>query len=323
MKPDRLNRLNEKWLQRFKAEVKKGRSLATVHKYFQHLKTMLKWAVEQKYLKEVPAFPKEKKNAAKRKKHSKGRAVTLEEFERMLAAVRKSFPTFKLDRESANQKLELGVESLKYLLRGLWHSGLRLGEALSLTWDQWADGIRIRVDDDGDVFLLIDGGDQKNGEMDEYPVVDEFAEFLLAVPENERTGFIFNPSRTRGEVSRRRDTVTKWISDIGTAAGVAVDRKPDRSKGARAGDTVPVWASAHDLRRAFGTRWASRLGDPKLLMRLMRHANLETTLNFYVTVDAKDEMRRIRESIRKVNGEVNSAGSNAAKNHSTSKSKHP
>ena len=35
-------------------------------------------------------------------------------------------------------------------------------------------------------------------------------------------------------------------------------------------------ASAHDLRRAFGERWAARL-MPAQLMELMRHETIETT----------------------------------------------
>ncbi len=58
-------------------------------------------------------------------------------------------------------------------MRGLWLFGLRIGEALSLTWDQWADGIRVQVDEDNDVCLLIDSEDQKNRQTQVYPVVDE------------------------------------------------------------------------------------------------------------------------------------------------------
>ena len=45
-------------------------------------------------------------------------------------------------------------------------------------------------------------------------------------------------------------------------------------------------ASAHDLRRAFGERWAARL-MPAQLMELMRHESIETTLSYYVGRNAE------------------------------------
>lgn len=47
-------------------------------------------------------------------------------------------------------------------------------------------------------------------------------------------------------------------------------------------------ASAHDLRRTFGTRWARKV-MPAVLQRLMRHANIGTTMQYYVDL-AVDEM---------------------------------
>lgn len=47
------------------------------------------------------------------------------------------------------------------------------------------------------------------------------------------------------------------------------------------------YASAHDLRRAFGTRWAKKV-MPAVLKRLMRHASISTTMAFYVAVDADE-----------------------------------
>jgi len=47
------------------------------------------------------------------------------------------------------------------------------------------------------------------------------------------------------------------------------------------------FASAHDLRRAFGTRWARRV-KPAVLMALMRHESIETTLDYYVELEADE-----------------------------------
>ena len=302
MKPDRLSRITTKWLNRFRTAVrKKGNSAATLHKYMQHLRTALKWAHDQEYLKSVPKFPKEQRQASKGKKLMKGRPVTREEFERMLAAVRNTLAISNRPTEQQLETTDHAEQSLKHLLNGLWLSGLRIGEALSLTWDQWADGIRIEIDSDGDVFLLIDGADQKSGDAQLYPVVDDFAELLLKTPPEERSGYVFNPCRSRGP-SRRVDTVSDWIVAIGEKANVKVDTRKNRATR----KTETVYASAHDLRRSFGFRW-SLVVEAIVLRDLMRHASVETTEQFYVGIQAKRMLEHIRsrKKASEVNGEVN------------------
>lgn len=45
--------------------------------------------------------------------------------------------------------------------------------------------------------------------------------------------------------------------------------------------------SAHDLRRAFPTRWATRV-KPVILQGLTRHRSIEATLRYYADQDADD-----------------------------------
>lgn len=307
MSPDTLARITEEWLARFH-RLAKARQVSsyTVKKYFQHLQTALNWANEQGILKSVPKFPKQSRQSHRGGKHMKGRPITGEEFDRMLAVVDrtlalrvagKGFRKEKSKRKTEPTREQLrkakpAAESLKHLLRGLWLSGLRIGEALSLTWDQWADGIRVRVDDDNDVCLMIDSEDQKNRETQVYPVVDDFAQFLLKTPKNQRQGFVFNVFQASGVVSRRADTVSGWIVEIGKAAKVKVDEK----------DGTEKFASSHDLRRAFGTRWA-KIVPSGLLQQLMRHASIETTMSFYVDITAKDTIAEVRRHVSK-NGHV-------------------
>jgi hypothetical protein len=47
------------------------------------------------------------------------------------------------------------------------------------------------------------------------------------------------------------------------------------------------FASAHDLRRTFGTRWA-KLVMPAVLKRLMRHSAIQTTMTYYVDLDSAE-----------------------------------
>lgn len=67
----------------------------------------------------------------------------------------------------------------------------------------------------------------------------------------------------------------------------------DRKNGKETGETrlvereVIKYASAHDLRRSFGSRWARKV-MPAVLQRLMRHESIETTMKYYVDLDADE-----------------------------------
>ena len=65
-----------------------------------------------------------------------------------------------------------------------------------------------------------------------------------------------------------------------------VKSKVDPATGERGPVEVVKFASAHDLRRSFGERWASRV-MPKDLMELMRHESIGTTMRFYVGQNAE------------------------------------
>jgi integrase len=91
------------------------------------------------------------------------------------------------------------------------------------------------------VKLLIPPEAEKGGKDRVYPVTPDFAEFLLAVPMDQRTGFVFDMMHRRLQVTRRIDTASKQIADIGRLANVKVDQQGDKA----------IHATAHDLRQAF------------------------------------------------------------------------
>jgi hypothetical protein len=91
-RPQKLNELDAVRLGHFRKEIRNGRSAATAKTYLAHIMSALAWAAEpgQGLLNSVPkiAVPK-RERGAKRKASSKmkGRPITGEEFERMLAKV--------------------------------------------------------------------------------------------------------------------------------------------------------------------------------------------------------------------------------------------
>jgi integrase len=71
------------------------------------------------------------------------------------------------------------------------------------------------------------------------------------------------------------------------------------------------FASAHDIRRAFGTRLA-KIVPASLLQQLMWHSSIETTMRFYVNITARGTMSEIRRHVRKnqMTTEVTESGLN-------------
>jgi integrase len=273
MKLDDLRRITPQWLTTFqKRLLDAGREQATVESHCRHLKAAMNWAKGQGIVREVPAFPKLKQ--ARAAKVMKGRPITGEEFDRMLAAIDTEFPKSDSWRDDRLSRVELQRESFRFILRGLWLSGLRLGESLSLTWDRWADGIRVEFSGDH-VFLLIPAESEKGGRDRTYPTTPDFAEFLRAVPAEKRSGFVFNPILPKGPC-RRLDTISKRIMSLGELAKVKVDQ--------RGAETI--WASAHDFRRAFAARWCMRVPS-MVLKELMRHQSISTTEKYYVGQNAQ------------------------------------
>ncbi len=128
----------------------------------------------------------------------RGRPLTGEEFDRLVAkvaSVRKREP-----------------EKWQRLLRGLWLSGLRLSEALALSWD---DGDPISVCIKGKYPALRIRAEAEKAHRDRLlPIAPEFAELLLAVPEAGRHGLVFG---IYGENEQPLTTkrASRYISAIG------------------------------------------------------------------------------------------------------------
>ena len=249
----------------------RGLAESTIKSYTAHLKASIRWARDVGMIHELPKISMPKR--AKQAKAMKGRPITAEEFERMLAKI----------PDVLGKKY---VADWEHFLRGLWWSGLRLGEALRLTWD--GDNLRVEIMD-GEPCLHIPADSHKSNRLELLPVAPEFAEMLLTVPTDDRTGFVFRTRTRRGE-SRRVDNVSTTICRFGKAAGVKVDTSR------RAGKEHTKFASAHDLRRAFGTRWAARI-MPMDLMILMRHDDIKTTQRYYVQADVTSLMGRLRQAV--------------------------
>lgn len=293
LKPKRLQDLSAERISRFQAVLReRGRADDTILGHLAHLKASLRWASKMGMLHSVPdiVMPKRAKGASV----MKGRPITGEEFERVLMKVqsvccetllrRRTQLIIRLVRKRAGsqgsdklKQLNIQIDTARigweHFLWGLWWSGLRIDEAMHLSWD--IPGT-VRIDTDGRYVMLRIGAANEKAHKDRlYPVAPEFAEMIEAVPAAERSGWFFNVAGVRGN-RPRTDTVSKTITAIGRRANVVVD--PDSQK--------VKHASAHDLRRAFGFRWSERV-MPAQLKELMRHESISTTMRYYVGRNAE------------------------------------
>lgn len=249
-------------ISRFIAEKRKeGRPEATLSGYVRHLKKPLNWAVEVGLLRERPKMPKIKRDAAKQKV-MKGRPITTEEFERLLAAA----PSVVGDKAAA---------SWDFYLRGLWWSGLRRTESLELNWD--GDEGLVLILAGRQSLLRIPGDNEKGAKNRLMPVAPEFVTFLEAAPERHRRGKVFRPLRPTGYPASV-NKASRIGTEIGEAAGVVTNVDPKTGE--------KSFAALHDLRRAFGERWARRV-MPADLQVLMRHESIDTTMKYYVGQNAQ------------------------------------
>jgi integrase len=266
LNPDRLCKLTAAVLSRFTAKLREeGMGEVTIGSTLRHLRAALSWGASMGLL---PAVPK---MVIPRAGGARARAVTAEEFDRMLAVVPKVRPQ--------------DAAAWVFYLRGLYLGGLRLEESLALSWEEDAP---FAIDLTGRrPAFRIEAAAQKARRDERLPMTEDFYQLVMAIPEAERHGRVFRLDglKTRSAITPKR--VCRLVSKIGKKAGVVVAtvEKRKRVDGKLVTTTAKKFASAHDLRRSFGTRWAKRV-MPAVLQRLMRHAQIATTMKYYVTMDA-------------------------------------
>ena len=262
-----LREIDEQKLTRLVAVWRRGKlSENTIESYLGQIRAAMEWARTQRLIARVPEFPKIKRAKKSTGQPMKGRPLTDAEFAAMLEVT----PTI------VGQK---HAEDWRYYLRGLWLSGLRRAESLNLWWD--ADGkISPRFVAGRHPLLIIPSECEKGHRDREYPMTPDFVALLEGTPVSLRTGPVFRLNARRGHSGRiSAEQAGKVVSEIGEAAKVKVWTNPRNGKA--------KYASPHDLRRSFGSRWALRV-MPIYLKELMRHSNIATTMRYYVEVQAQE-----------------------------------
>lgn len=261
--PHRLSQINSMLVARFQNKLREiGNADTTVAKHLRHLKAALRWAKSMDLIASVPEFHFPK--SGKHQRMMKGRPITDDEFQRMLDVVE-----VVVGSDSA--------ESWRFLLQGVWWSGLRLGEALGLTWHP-SETLHVDFDSVKYPMFRIQAEAEKGGQDRLLPMAPEFANLIQS--HRKESGYVFCPERVKNgrKSNHRRNTV--WVSNVGSRIG-----KKSNTVVSSSGSKTK-YASFHDFRRSFGDRWSQKV-MPQVLMKLMRHESIDTTLRFYVSNDAE------------------------------------
>jgi len=271
---DRLAKLQAELLAG--TESRKGkRAPSTVQSYMSALRAALNWA--HRPMGWLPnAFTFDLLNVDE-DDAAKGRPLTLAEFQRMLKA--------------CDEVCKSDPGSWKFLLSGLWESGLRLSEIMLVHWSDPTFILPLRHKGGGHL-LQIPANCQKSRKSETIPTTPEFAAVLDEVPNEQRDGWIFNPAPLRTWPHRlTSDQVGRIVSDIGKKADIVVKVADDSEESDK-------YASAHDLRRSFGQRMADAGVTRQDLQAIMRHKDYKTTERYYIRHRAEEQAKRIAEKLQ-------------------------
>ncbi|MFL5242374.1 MAG: tyrosine-type recombinase/integrase [Gemmataceae bacterium] len=149
-----------------------------------------------------------------------------------------------------------------------WFTGMRRNEILALSWDK-RDEPYLDLDAKQ---INIPGDKQKNGKTSWLPLHPDLEEMFV----NVRNKLLAKGVKTTGPIfpfANLPSQCSNLFKGIAAKAGLDI--------------------GLHDLRRSFASRYASQVPAP-VLQRLMRHANITTTMKFYTKID-----NVLRESILK------------------------
>ena len=279
MAPKDVSELTDSYLADYVTKcIDEEHSPNTIKSYLRQLNIFFGWLLRNERIERVPQA---KSPRAHQQAH--GRPLNLEEFERILKTV----------------PLVVGGERSKYWkfdLWCLWYSGLRINEAFELQWNS-ETAISIQGLSRSQPMIWTPANEDKSRRESLLPAPPDLVDFLRRRTKKEsRTGHVLFMRGKSGGRYELAETAGKLIAKIGRVANVisARDHKGE-----------PVYASAHDLRRSFGTRWASEVEAP-VLQQMMRHESIHTTMSYYAHVSASKIGEKINAAYarqKKVSGE--------------------
>lgn len=250
-----------------------GVSAASVHSNMASLWAVINWGADVDISPRLHK-PRRRTRKSERKQQTraaKGRALTLEEVERMETAIIKN-PVLDPDQPPARQRVRKSHEPADVVINAMHVMrllGLRLADTLLLRWEPAPGCHWIDLESRTPAMHLCD--EQKSGKPETVPLTPPAVKWLRSI--EQPTGYVCRLPAQAGGYQQTTSRLGRIIERAGRSAGIIV--KPD---GGKMG--APKYASAHDLRRTFVTFWLSRLNIAEV-RTLSRHASVETLLRYY------------------------------------------
>lgn len=253
MRPSTVTNIDATTISLFQAAlIAEHRKLSSISTYMTHMRAALNWAEGVGMIRKAPRVKLPKQP---RRLFMRGRALTEQEYKNM--------------RRACDDLPE--PDRWRRFLDLLWLSGLRLNEAIVLSWDSPPVVVDLNAQPYPQILFHAVGHKARRDEA--VPMTPDLAAWLGKTPQRDRHGRVAPlPIATAPRVSEQ-------ISELGRAAEVFVN---DENK----------TASAHDFRRSFGTRLAPHV-MPITLQKIMRHADISTTMRFYVNMSSAEAGREL------------------------------
>lgn len=151
------------------------RSANTVNSMVSSVMAFVRFCAKREWIERVPSVePLDVDDVMK------GRPISGEEFDRMLAATPKVVGVQE-------------AESWQFALRVLWYSGFRIGDLMDFHWNDERHIVPVWSDSPKMCPTINIPSSQKNGKIQQIPMFPELESFLQSVPRQHRVEWIVNP----------------------------------------------------------------------------------------------------------------------------------
>ncbi|MBL4885951.1 MAG: hypothetical protein JKY95_15640, partial [Planctomycetaceae bacterium] len=167
----------------------KSRSLTTVNTTMGAIMAFIRYCHRHGWIKNVPPITKLSVDEV-----MKGRPVLVEEYEEMKNVV-------------AGVVGERSSDSWKYVIRIIWESAFRISEVMNFSWDDDRKIHPVWPKRKGVHPTIIVPSTQKNGKIQEIPMLPGLERILEEVPKQNRSGWVVNPLPMDYEIK----TDTEWL----------------------------------------------------------------------------------------------------------------
>ena len=159
------------------------RSPHTVNSIMAVVMAFVRYCFDREWIDKVPRVKKLDADEV-----MKGRPITAEEFEQML----------KVTPDVVGQS---SAESWQFALQVLWESGFRIGDLMDFHWTDENHIHPVWPKRKSQHPTIIIPSTQKNGRVQEIPMLPGLQELLTTVPKSQRAGWVVNPIPKEYQIS--------------------------------------------------------------------------------------------------------------------------